>query len=171
MMGEVLKNSFISSPLNLTNCQKSSGETCWAFGLSKILKKGGYIMAKLNRREQTIMNYMQNGGNIKKAMIDAGYSETYADRNSKYLLGIIGDEIKKAQENIRNDNIKSIEEVQQWWSEVMDDNEENTKNRLRASELLVKSKGGFIEKMEVTAKEDPFDKLKVEELRQLIDDD
>ena len=128
-------------------------------------------MAKLNRREQTIMNYMQNGGNIKKAMIDAGYSETYADRNSKYLLGIIGDEIKKAQENIRNDNIKSIEEVQQWWSEVMDDNEENTKNRLKASELLVKSKVGFIEKMEVTAKEDPFDKLKVEELRQLIDDD
>ena len=128
-------------------------------------------MAKLNRREQTIMNYMQNGGNIKKAMIDAGYSETYADRNSKYLLGIIGDDIKKAQENIRNDNIKSIEEVQQWWSEVMDDNEENTKNRLKASELLVKSKGGFIEKMEVTAKEDPFDKLKVEELRQLIDDD
>ena len=128
-------------------------------------------MAELNRREQTIMNYMQNGGNIKKAMIDAGYSETYADRNSKYLLGIIGDEIKKAQENIRNDNIKSIEEVQQWWSEVMDDNEENTKKRLKASELLVKSKGGFIEKMEVTAKEDPFDKLKVEELRQLIDDD
>ena len=128
-------------------------------------------MAKLNRREQTIMNYMQNGGNIKKAMIDAGYSETYADRNSKYLLGIIGDEIKKAQENIRNDNIKSIEEVQQWWSEVMDDNEESTKNRLKASELLVKSKGGFIEKMEVTAKEDPFDKLKVEQLRQLIDDD
>lgn len=128
-------------------------------------------MAKLNRREQTIMNYMQNGGNIKKAMIDAGYSETYADRNSKYLLGIIGDEIKEAQDNIRNDNIKSIEEVQQWWSEVMDDKEESTKNRLRASELLVKSKGGFIEKMEVTAKEDPFDKLKVEELRQLIDDD
>lgn len=128
-------------------------------------------MAKLNRREQTIMNYMQNGGNIKKAMIDAGYSETYADRNSKYLLGIIGDEIKKTQENIRNDNIKSIEEVQQWWSEVMDDKEESTKNRLKASELLVKSKGGFIEKMEVTAKEDPFDKLKVEELRQLIDDD
>lgn len=128
-------------------------------------------MAKLNRREQTIMNYMQNGGNIKKAMIDAGYSETYADRNSKYLLGIIGDEIKKAQGNIRNDNIKSIEEVQQWWSEVMDDKKESTKNRLKASELLVKSKGGFIEKMEVTAKEDPFDKLKVEELRQLIDDD
>ena len=128
-------------------------------------------MAKLNRREQTIMNYMKNGGNIKKAMIDAGYSETYADRNSKYLLGIIGDEIKKAQGNIRNDNIKSIEEVQQWWSEVMDDKEESTKNRLKASELLVKSKGGFIEKMEVTAKEDPFDKLKVEELRQLIDDD
>ena len=113
-------------------------------------------MAKLNRREQTIMNYMQNGGNIKKAMIDAGYSETDADRDSRYLLGIIGDEIKKAQENIRNDNIKSIEEVQQWWSEVMDDKEENTKNRLKASELLVKSKGGFIDRMELDADVSPI---------------
>ena len=129
-------------------------------------------MAKLNRQEQAKLNYMQNGGNIKKAMIDAGYSETYADRNSKYLLGIIGQEIKEAQENIRQDHIKSIEEVQQWWSSIIDNAEEGTKDRLKASELLVKSKGGFMDRVEVTGhKKDPFDELTVEELRQLIDDD
>lgn len=113
-------------------------------------------MAKLNRREQAKLNYMQNGGNIKKAMIDAGYSETYADRNSKYLLGIIGQEIKEAQENIRQNHIKSIEEVQQWWSSIMDNTEETTKDRLKASELLVKSKGGFIDKMELDADVSPI---------------
>ena len=129
-------------------------------------------MAKLNRQEQAKLNYMQNGGNIKKAMIDAGYSETYADRNSRYLMGIIGQEIKEAQENIRQDHIKSIEEVQQWWSSIIDNAEEGTKDRLKASELLVKSKGGFMDRVEVTGhKKDPFDELTVEELRQLIDDD
>ena len=129
-------------------------------------------MAQLNRREQTKLNYMQNGGNMKQAMIDAGYSENYADRNSKYLMGIIGSEIKKAQENIRQDHIKSIEEVQQWWSSIIDNTEEGTKDRLKASELLVKSKGGFMDRVEVTGhKKDPFDELTVEELRQLIDDD
>ena len=106
-------------------------------------------MAKLNRQEQTKLNYIQNGGNMKKAMIDAGYSENYADRNSKYLMGIIGDDIKKIQTDIRQDNIKSIEEVQEWWSSIMEDGEESTKDRLRASELLVKSKGGFTENINV----------------------
>lgn len=106
-------------------------------------------MANLSRREQAKLNYMQNGGNMKKAMIDAGYSENYADRNSKYLLGLIGSEIKNEQENIRQDNIKSIEEVQQWWSSIMEDCEESTKDRLKASELLVKSKGGFTENVNV----------------------
>lgn len=53
-----------------------------------------------DRQQQVVLNYKANGGNMKKAMIDAGYSETYADRNSKYLLGIIGEQIKKQQDDI-----------------------------------------------------------------------
>lgn len=102
-------------------------------------------MAKLNRREQTIINYKANGGNMKKAMIDAGYSATYADRNSRYLLGIIGEQIREEQENIKSDAIKSVAEIQAWWSENIENEKLEMKDRLKSSELLVRSQGGFID--------------------------
>lgn len=104
-------------------------------------------MPKLDRREQTKINYMKNGGNMKKAMIDAGYSETYADRNSQYLMGIIGDEIKEMQEEIRSDEIKSVEEIQKWWSSLIDDEGTDRNTKMRASENLVRSQGGFIDRL------------------------
>ena len=105
-------------------------------------------MPKLDRREQTKINYMKNGGNMKKAMIDAGYSETYADKNARYLMGIIGDDIKNQQNDIRSDELKSVEEIQQWWSSIVDDNEIDMNTRMKASENIVKSRGGFIQKVE-----------------------
>lgn len=104
-------------------------------------------MAKLNRQEQTKINYMKNGGNMKKAMIDAGYSETYADRNSKYLMGIIGEDIKAEQGKIKSDEIKTVEEIQKWWSENMDDTELDMSVRMKSSELLARSQGGFIDNL------------------------
>ena len=38
----------------------------------------------------------------------------------------------------------------------MDNTEETTKDRLKASELLVKSKGGFIDRMELDADVSPI---------------
>jgi hypothetical protein len=105
-------------------------------------------MPKLDRREQTKINYMKNGGNMKQAMIDAGYSETYADKNARYLMGIIGNEIKEEQENIRSDEIKSVEDIQQWWSSLVGDPDVDINTRMRASENIVKSRGGFIQKVE-----------------------
>lgn len=104
-------------------------------------------MPKLDRREQTKINYMKNGGNMKKAMIDAGYSEAYADKNSRYLMGIIGDEIREEQEQLKAEGIKSVEEVQRWWSAIMDDENEDKNTKMRASENLVKSQGGFIDRL------------------------
>lgn len=115
---------------------------------------------KLNRREQTILNYKANGGNMKRAMIDAGYSETYADRNSQYLLGIIGEQIKEEQKNIKNKNIKSVEDIQEWWSTQMDDPTNDMKDRIRCSENLAKSQGGFIDKLQVETGGELTDKLK-----------
>lgn len=101
-----------------------------------------------DRQQQVILNYKANGGNMKKAMIDAGYSESYADRNSKYLLGIIGEEIKAQQAQICQSKIKNIEEIQEWWSEVLCDEEQDLKDRIRCSELLAKAQGAFIVKVE-----------------------
>lgn len=103
---------------------------------------------KLSRKEQTVINYMANGGNMKKAMIDAGYSETYADKNSKYLLGIIGEQIKQEQEEVKADGIKTVAEIQQWWSNMMDDYAVEARDRIRCSENLARSQGAFIDKVQ-----------------------
>ena len=127
----------------------------------------------LNRREQTIINYLSNGGNMKKAMMDAGYSETYADKNSRYLMGIIGDDIKQKQDVIRNEKIKSVAQIQEFWSNVMDDEEAvEMKDRLKASEMLAKSQGGFIDKIEMNANvNNPLADLSTDDLKKLIADD
>lgn len=129
------------------------------------------MAGKLSRREQTIVNYKANGGNMKKAMIDAGYSETYADKNSKYLLGIIGEQIKEEQKGIKEDGIKSVAEIQKWWSNVMDDKTVEYKDRIRCSENLAKSQGGFIENVNVSGQvNNPMAGLTTEELKKLIND-
>lgn len=105
-------------------------------------------MAKLDRREQTKINYMKNGGNMKKAMIDAGYSETYADRNSQYLMGIIGEEIREMQKDILSEEILGVEEIQRWWSDNVRNEELDMNSRMKSSELLAKSQGGFIDRVQ-----------------------
>jgi hypothetical protein len=121
-------------------------------------------MPKLNRREQTKINYLKNGGNMKKAMIDAGYSETYADKNARYLLGIIGEEIKETQDDIRADEIKSVEDIQKWWSTLVDDNDTDMNTRMRASENIVKSRGGFIQKVDASVSYE-------DSLKKVVDED
>lgn len=127
---------------------------------------------KTVRQEQAILNYKANGGNMKKAMIDAGYSENYADRNARYLMGIVGDEIKAAQDTIKSEKIKSVAQIQEWWTNIIEDEEADIKDKIKVSELLAKSQGGFIEKVEMNAKvNNPLEQLTTEELKKLIDDD
>ena len=127
------------------------------------------MTSKLNRREQTVINYKANGGNMKKAMIDAGYSETYADKNSRYLLGIIGEQIKEEQNAIKSTKIKSVEEIQEWWAGVMDDENADMKDRIKCSENLAKSQGAFIEKVQLNGNvNNPFAGMSTEELKELI---
>lgn len=104
-------------------------------------------MALTVRQEKALLNYKANGGNMKRAMIDAGYSELYADRNSQYLLGIIGEQIKKEQDSIKSEKIKSVEAIQEWWSSNVYNEELDIKDRLKSSELLVRSQGGFVDNL------------------------
>lgn len=86
---------------------------------------------------------------MKKAMIDAGYSESYADRNSKYLLGIIGQDLKDEQSTIKNAAIKSVAEIQKWWSSNMDNPELTWGERLKNSEMLARSQGVFLDQIKI----------------------
>lgn len=52
-------------------------------------------------------------------------------------------------ETIKKDSIAELDEIFEFWTSVFKDPEEMSKNRLKASELLAKAKGAFIEKVEV----------------------
>lgn len=138
-----------------------------------VYKRGGVGVAeKLTRRQQAVLNYNANGGNMKRAMIDAGYSENYADKNARYLMGIIGEEIKATQDTIKSKKIKSVAQIQEWWTNIIEDEDADLKDKIKVSELLAKSQGGFIEKVEMNAKvNNPLEQLTTEELKKLIDDD
>ena len=128
-------------------------------------------MALNDRQQQVVLNYKANGGNMKQAMIDAGYSENYADRNSKYLMGIIGDEIKAQQSAIVSAKVKSVQEIQEWWAGVMDNEDCDLKERIKCSDLLAKSQGAYIENVNINGQvNNPMAGLTTEELKKLIND-
>jgi hypothetical protein len=56
--------------------------------------------------------------------------------------------IKERQAERIRPNILSREQRQEWWSKVVQDQAEEMKNRLKASELLGKSEADFTDKIQ-----------------------
>lgn len=90
-------------------------------------------------------------GNAEQSAIKAGYSEKYARGNAYKLVAR-----KDVQEYIAylkylqsidpcNPalHIATINEIQSFWTNIMNSKIERTENRLRASELLAKAQGAF----------------------------
>lgn len=86
-------------------------------------------------------------GNAEKACIAAGYSKRYARGNAYKIVASqeVQEYIKYLQSLTSDEKIATIEQIQEFWTNVMNDEKEPTKNRLRASELLAKAKGAFQE--------------------------
>lgn len=92
-------------------------------------------------------------GNAEQSAIRAGYSKKYA-RGNAYKL-IARQDVQQYIAYLRylqsvNPtspilHIATINEIQGFWTNVMDSNRYDIKDRLRASELLAKSIGGFDE--------------------------
>ena len=91
-------------------------------------------------------------GNATEAARLAGYSPKTADKIASQLMD--KPEIITAireRENARSSaEIMTREQRQIFWTAIARDPEQPTKDRLRASELLAKSEGDFIERREVT---------------------
>ena len=87
-------------------------------------------------------------GNATQAMIAAGYSERSAASNVDKILK--NTEIQAAIQNREKDRnsaaIATREERQTFWTSVLRDPETDLRDRLRASELLGRSEGDFLEK-------------------------
>lgn len=85
-------------------------------------------------------------GNGTQAAIAAGYSPTTARQQASRLL--TKDDIRRAiEERSQGDELTwTREQRQAFWSRIAGDAREATRDRLKASELLARSQGDFIEK-------------------------
>ncbi len=97
-------------------------------------------------------------GNASEAARQAGYAERWAASNADKILK--NTEIQAAIQQREKERINSLimsrEQRQLFWSTVVQDEDADMRDRLRASELLGKSEGDFLEKMlDITPQEPP----------------
>ena len=131
---------------------------------------------KLNTRQRAFLTaYLGNGQDGAKAIIAAGYSDKDATTKASALLNKpavkaawaeLSVEITKkhmeAIDELRDqfsDKIASIYEIQEFWTKLVRNNKDENGDyirldaRIRASELLAKNMGMFIDKIEHTGKD------------------
>lgn len=102
---------------------------------------------KLNPRQRRFAEFYcgEHLGNAEQSAIAAGYSKNYA-RGCAYKL-LENDGIKAYIDGINDkaqtEAVATRADIKTFWSNIMNDEGEEMKNRLRASELLAKADGMF----------------------------
>ncbi len=97
------------------------------------------------RQERFCIEYAACG-NATAAAIEAGYSAHTARSTGQRLLStnVIKSRIQEIADEVKSEKIASIEEIQAFWTDIMRDGEQKTSDRLKAAELLFRSKGGYV---------------------------
>ena len=100
----------------------------------------------MNERQRRFCEAYARDPNATRAAIAAGYSEKTARAAGQRLLTNVDivNYLSELTEQTFSQNIATISEVRSFWSDVFRDPEQKTADRLKASELLVKSTGLFI---------------------------
>jgi phage terminase small subunit len=96
-------------------------------------------------------NYVATSNGAQSA-IAAGYSPGSATIQAVHMLRRkdIQEEIKRLNDEGNSAAIATAKERAEFWTKIMLDEEQSMKDRLRASELLGKSGGDFLERREIT---------------------
>lgn len=101
-------------------------------------------MRKLTAKQQRFVDAWD--GNVRTTALAAGY--TYQSARQLVTKAHIKAAIGSRSEQERKPTIANREQRQQFWSDVMHDEEQSMKDRLRAGELLGKSEADFTEKIQ-----------------------
>ena len=104
----------------------------------------------LTTRQQRFIEVF-NGNVVESARL-AGYSEQYALKQAHITLGrnrIIQQAIQERERNRQEPLIATREERQKFWTSVMLDESAEMQHRLKAAELLGRSEGDFMERLQV----------------------
>lgn len=102
----------------------------------------------INAKQKLFADYYIQTGNAVESAIKAGYSVNYANAQSYRLLDIVGDYIKEKNKALESHTIADMQEVKEFWTNALRDDEIEFKDRLKASEFIAKTNGAFIDKLE-----------------------
>ena len=104
----------------------------------------------LNPRQKKFAELYAATGNALQSAIGAGYSPQHAQRNAHKFLENIGIRayLRTMTEADRASRIATVEELREFWTATLRDGGHEMKDRLKASDMLGKSLGVFIEKRE-----------------------
>ncbi|MDF9393005.1 terminase small subunit [Methylococcus capsulatus] len=107
---------------------------------------------KLNRRQTAFAEHYAKSGNATEAARAAGYSERSANRIGPKLLSDVGIAayVEELAEKLRSKRIADVVELREFWTGIMRNPAEETRDRIKAAELLAKSLGLFLEKVQLS---------------------
>lgn len=114
-------------------------------------KKGDKLTPK---QERWIDEYIKTN-DYTTASRNAGYNgndvglKNIGYQNSLKFKDLINERRQELSKEIKSNSVASLEEIFKFWTDTFKDEDLRQADRLKASELLAKAKGGFVEKVEV----------------------
>jgi phage terminase small subunit len=105
----------------------------------------------LSQKQQRFVDYYE--GNYTEAARKAGYRNPGSRGYELMQTPKVREAIKQREGEERRPHIASRQRRQEFWTQVMEDDQEHMKHRLKASENLAKSEADFVERREVTGKD------------------
>lgn len=116
----------------------------------------GANYAALNSRQKRFVDQIMQGQSQTQAAVKAGYSPRSAEQQGHALMR--NPKVEAALREVRGPEIATVDEVQRYWTQVMRGEIDPAKiptsdplaRSLKASELIAKSRGMFVHRVEVT---------------------
>lgn len=110
----------------------------------------------MNVKQKAFAEAYAQTGNAAQSYVAAGYkasSASVAASCGKKLLmrPDIADEIKLIADRLTTDRIMKATDCQVWLTGIINNPDERTSDRLKAMDILCKTQGTYIQKLQVTA--------------------
>ena len=106
------------------------------------------------KQERWIDEYLKCN-DYATASRNAGYSgsndnlKAMGYQNSIKFKDIIEERRLELSKEIKDSSIAELEDIFKFWTDTFNDEDNKLQDRIKASELLAKAKGGFVEKREI----------------------
>jgi len=109
-------------------------------------------MAGLTPNQKKFADEYIKTGNAKQSYINAGYKArgNRAEASASRLLRNVKvrDYIRQRNKEIDRDTIADMQEVKEFWTNMLRNRAADPKDRLKASELIAKTNGAFLDRVE-----------------------